>query len=121
MLSRNGGRIAYAMTQIGDRTAVEFVKSDGAAYVELRSALVGLLFRYDPIQISYGTNCEEYAPEAENIVARLGLCYSAEDVCVVVFEELVRSFGTEAVGAIKEYERVAVEVWELWQGFAMRR
>jgi hypothetical protein len=90
-------------------------------HVELPGALAALLFRHDPIQICYQTNPEEYQPEAVHILSRLGACDNARDVSRVVYEELVRSFGIEAVGSIEEYDQVASEAWELWRRFGGRR
>jgi hypothetical protein len=87
------------------------------AQVQLPEALAALLFRHDPIQICYQTNPDEYQPEAVHILARLSACDNAGDVSRVVYEELVRSFGTEAVGSIEEYDQMASEAWELWRKF----
>ena len=84
---------------------------------ELPGALAALLFRFDPIQIAYQTNADEYQPEAANILTRLNLCHNVGDVCQVVYEELVRSFGVEAVGSAEDYEPIARETWALWQKF----
>lgn len=78
-------------------------------------ALAALLYRYDPIQIAYQTNADEYQPEAANILTRLGACRGPDDVCQVVYEELVRSFGIEAVGSPEEHRQLAQEAWALWQ------
>ena len=81
---------------------------------ELRGGLVALLFRHDPIHIGYETNCQDYEPEALRILARLSGCVSAEDVCQLVYRELVHSFGAEAVGSHEQYQQLAFEAWELW-------
>ena len=80
-------------------------------------ALAALLFRFDPIQIAYQTNADEYEPEAANILTRLSLCHDVGDVWEVVYEELVRSFGAEAVGPTEDYGPIAKETWALWQRF----
>jgi hypothetical protein len=36
----------------------------------------------------------------------------------VVYEELVRSFGSEAAGAAEEYGQLAQEAWVLCQGLS---
>jgi hypothetical protein len=84
---------------------------------DLPQALAALLFRHDPIQICYQTNADEYQAEAVHILSRLSACDNAGDVSKVVYEELVRSFGTEAVGSIEEYDQMASEAWELWRKF----
>src|SRR5690349_57350 len=84
----------------------------------MRGELVALLFRHDPIHISYETNCEDYEPEALRILARLSDCLGPEDVCQIVYQEFVRSFGREAVGAREQYEQLGLDAWGLWQQFA---
>ncbi len=84
--------------------------------VQLADALTALLFRYDPIHIGYQTNSDEYEPEALHILGRLGKCHDALDVCRVIYEELVRSFGSEAVGSTSDYEQIAGDAWQLWLG-----
>lgn len=78
-------------------------------------ALTALLYRHDPVQIAYQTNADEYQPEAAHILTRLQACQSPADVCQVVHQELVRSFGVEAVGAADQYQQLAQETWALWQ------
>lgn len=87
----------------------------GCGPADLPGALAALLFRHDPIQIVYDTNADEYQPEAAHILTRLNTCHCAEEACRVVHEELVRSFGTEAVGSADEYGQIAREAWELWR------
>lgn len=105
------------MEQLHERTVVEGRRLL-AEHSELGRALAALLFRHDPIHISYEENCQEYAPEAARILARLGDCCTCDDACVVIYQELVRSFGAEAVGAMKDQEQLAGETWALWQGSA---
>ena len=81
----------------------------------LTAQLTALLFRHDPVHITYETNWDEYAPEALNIRTRLNSCLDFDDVCRVVYEELVRSFGAEAIGPLQESEPIAAEAWALWR------
>ena len=85
---------------------------------DLRGELVALLFRHDPIHIGYETNCEDYEPEALKILSQFSGCVGPEDVCRIVHQELVASFGPEAVGSQEQYERMAAEAWELWRSSA---
>jgi hypothetical protein len=72
------------------------------------------LLRHDPVNINYGDGPEVYVPESETIVARLGVCEDAEQVCRVVHEELCGSFGSGAVGSRRRCAQIAREIWELW-------
>lgn len=82
---------------------------------DLSGALTAVLFRHDPIQIAYATNADEYRPEAAHILTRLNSCRNPAEVCLAIHEELVRSFGAEAVGAAEGYSQIAHETWALWQ------
>ncbi len=65
-----------------------------AEYGELFDAVSCLLFRADPIGISFDDeNLDEYDPEAGTILPRLKTCEAADDVLRVVHEEFVRWFG----------------------------
>ena len=72
------------------------------------------LLRHDPVNINYGDGPEVYVPESETIVARLGVCEDAEQVCRVVHEELCGSFGSGAVGSRRRCAQIAREIWEHW-------
>ena len=85
------------------------------AYRELFEATSALLYRHDPIGIAFDNpNADEYAPEAETILPRLGGCASADDVLKVVHEEFVRWFANSA-GSQECYKEIASELWTLWQ------
>jgi hypothetical protein len=87
-----------------------------AEYGELFDAIAGLLFRADPIGISFeNEKLDEYAPEAGTILPRLKACASADDVLRVVHEEFVRWFGADNAGPRELYEPIAAEIWQLWQ------
>jgi hypothetical protein len=60
-------------------------------YGELFDATTALLFRHDPIGISFDDlNPDEYAPEAGTILPRLSGCQSSDDVLPVIHQEFVR-------------------------------
>ena len=87
-----------------------------ATYGELFDATAALLFRHDPIDISFeNPNTDEYDPETETILPRLSGCQSPDDVHRVVHEEFVRWFGSTA-GSPERYTQIASELWNLWQG-----
>ncbi|MGA9545038.1 MAG: hypothetical protein WBQ85_15795 [Candidatus Sulfotelmatobacter sp.] len=87
-----------------------------AVYGELFDATAALLFRDDPIGISFDNqNTDEYEPEAETILPRLRSCHSSEEVLRVVHEEFVRWFDADTAGPQERYEQIASELWQLWQ------
>jgi hypothetical protein len=77
-----------------------------------------LLFRMDPMGISFDVNTDEYDPEAETIVPRLVRTSSEKDALDVVFEEFQRWFGT--TGTRAGYEDVGREVWRVWTEYRAR-
>ncbi|MGC2450561.1 MAG: hypothetical protein WA477_23120 [Candidatus Sulfotelmatobacter sp.] len=88
-----------------------------AEYGELFDAISALLFRADPIGISFDNeNLNEYDPEAGTILPRLNTCKSADDVLGVVHEEFVRWFDADNAGPKEGYVQVAEQIWQLWQG-----
>jgi len=85
-------------------------------YGELFDATAELLFRHDPISISFDNpNTDEYEPEVGTILPRLGACNSADDVLKVVHEEFVRWFEKDTAGPPERYAKIASELWQLWQ------
>ena len=76
-----------------------------AEYGELFDSTAALLFRHDP----------KYEPEAETILPRLRVCHSSDDVLRVVHEEFVRWFDSDTAGSPERYQRIASEIWQLWQ------
>src|SRR5271165_501808 len=85
-------------------------------YGELFDAISALLFRADPIGISFDNeNTDEYDPEVGTILPRLKNCASADDVLRVVYEEFVRWFdGEDTAGPRERYQPIATEIWQLW-------
>jgi hypothetical protein len=87
-----------------------------AAYGELFDAVAAVLYRSDPIGISFeNPNLDEYASEAGTILPRLKNCESADDVLRVVHEEFVRWFFADTAGSPERYKPIAAEIWQLWQ------
>lgn len=64
--------------------------------------------------LNYGTNTEEYEPEAGTILPRLSSCKSEADTLAVIYEEFCKWFGTDTAGPKDRYDQVSHEVWELW-------
>jgi hypothetical protein len=85
-------------------------------YGELFDALSRILYSADPIGIAFDNpNTDEYDPEAGTILPRLKVCTSDDDVLRVVHEEFVRWFDPETAGAMRNYRKIANEIWQLWQ------
>ena len=86
-------------------------------YGQLYSATEALFYRYDPIEIAFGTNPDEYDPEVNTVLPRLASCSSAADVQRVVHEEFCRWFGVDSAGSFDCYAPIASELWQLWHEF----
>lgn len=87
-----------------------------AEYGQLFDAVAALLFRADPIGISFDNeNLDEYEPEAGTILPRLKTCESADDVLRVVHEEFIRWFDADNAGSQESYRPIASEIWQLWR------
>ena len=84
-------------------------------YGKLFDEVAAALFQVDLVGINFGSNADEYDPEAGTIIPRLRECQSAGDVRRVTHEEFVRWFGAETTGPELRYEKVAHQIWRLWQ------
>jgi hypothetical protein len=84
-------------------------------YCELFDKTAAPLYRHDPIGINFDDNPDEYEPEAETILPRLRDCRSREDVVRVVHQEFSRWFGEDTAGAPERYQKLASDVWSLWE------
>ena len=94
-----------------------------AEYGALFDSMAALLYRHDPIGINFDfdDNKDEYEPEAGTILPRMSGCRSVDDVLQVVHEEFVRWFDHGTAGPPEHYEKVASEVWQLWQDHLANR
>jgi hypothetical protein len=82
-----------------------------AEYGELFDATTALLFRHDPIGISFDNlNTDEYSPEAETILPRLCSCQSSDDVLRAVHQEFVRWFDADTAGSPERCAQIASEL-----------
>jgi len=87
-------------------------------YTGLFDSVAALLFRHDPIGISFEDNTDEYEAEVGTILPRLQTCHSVEDVLRVVHEEFVRWFDDDITDGSKEsYKEIAAEIWRLWNEY----
>jgi hypothetical protein len=94
-----------------DRAAREAVRQ---RHPGLFASVSGAMFRQDPIAINFGSNTDEYDPEAGTVIPRLTDCASVDDVEQVLHEEFTRWFGTDIAGDRARYASLAKEVWRLW-------
>jgi len=81
---------------------------------DLVSRVEALLFYDDPIGLNFGTNLDEYRPEAQTIVIRLPEATSQADVQRIVYEEFVRWFDRQIAGSFERYRAIAGYIWGLW-------
>ena len=86
-----------------------------AEYGRLFDAVSEILFRLDPIGISFEKNTDEYEPEVETILPRLKTCDSALDARRVIHQEFLRWFDAEDTGEEDRYEEIAQEIWTAWR------
>lgn len=81
----------------------------------LFDAISAALFRENPMGIGRHAPTNEYDPEVGSILPRLKECRSADDVAVVVQEEMTLWFaGAKQPRPVERYAKVAVEIWQLW-------
>lgn len=79
-----------------------------------QEALEQLLARHDPMGlIEIGLPDDEYRPEAQTILPRLGEASSPADLRGIVHEEFVKMFFAELAGEESDYEEIARELWKL--------
>jgi hypothetical protein len=84
-------------------------------YAALFDSIAALLYRHDPMGISFQDNPDEYESEARTILPRLRSCQAVEDVQQVIHTEFVRWFGADTAGSPEHYREIASETWQLWQ------
>jgi hypothetical protein len=89
-------------------------------YRTLFDEIAALLFNHDPMGINFASNTDEYDPEARTILPRLNTCESVDDVRLVVHEEFCHWFGDGIVGSAESYQKIAKDIWDLWQHSTMR-
>jgi hypothetical protein len=89
------------------------------AYGELYAQLSRALFEADLAGINFGDNTDEYEPEVDTILPRLGTCDGPLDVLTVLHEEFSRWFGADEAGPSDRFAELAQVVWKL--AFTWRR
>jgi len=89
-------------------------------YGVLFNAVAAALFEVDPMGINFGTNTDEYEPEAGTIIPRLGQANTVQDVETIVREEFCRWFGPQDAGPSEPYRNIANRIWEAWNASKRR-
>ena len=84
---------------------------------DLYASLVLLFFIHDPVSINFEFNTDEYEREVRTVLPRLPSATSRDDVTRILHEEFVKWFDA-TVGPRDRYERLASDVWRIWQGHA---
>lgn len=84
-------------------------------YGELYDEVLEILFRNDPIGISFEINSDEYEPEVGTILPRLKEACSSEDVQNIIHQEFVRWFDDYIAGPMEKYATIAQEVWNAYK------
>jgi len=82
-------------------------------YGSLFTSISDALFRADPARLNFDVNPDEYDSEAARIIPRLISARSANDVQVILYDELLRTLYTVGV-SIDALPPLAVEIWALW-------
>jgi hypothetical protein len=78
----------------------------------LRASVSAILFKFDPAEMNFGVNSDEYESVAETIIARLDYCRSEPDVLKLVESELLEWFDDETA-ASPNVAAIAGEIWKL--------
>ena len=88
-------------------------------YRGIYDRISSILFRIDPMGINFEDNTDEYDPETDTILPRLGDCNSTDDVRVVVVEEFRKWFDADMVnsGNRIHFDKIAAEIWSEVQIF----
>lgn len=104
-----------------DRQVDTDLKFLAVAKQEQRARLMGreeelqwleqVLFDADPIGLDFEENADEYRPEAEMILLRLGTPLSKNEVRTLVHSVFVDWFDPQMAGPPERYEGVAQTIW----------
>lgn len=78
----------------------------------MTASVAAILFKFDPAELNFGFNSDEYGSEAETIVARLDECKSETDVLKLVENELLEWFDEETASS-EHVPAIAAEIWAL--------
>ncbi len=107
---RSGGRKSKA-EQIAKAGRQELLSN----FRKRSDQISALLFRRDPLKLSFGTNEDEYEMVAWAIVTQLITTPTKEYVLGAVHRGFHRTFGAEKTGPISNYKVIAKEIWGIWR------
>ena len=79
-----------------------------------------ILFKYDPMNINFEFNSDEYEPEAGTILSILSFCSTQEDARKAIHEEFIRWFNGD-VGEEITYDVIAKEIWDVWKEYRLTK
>jgi hypothetical protein len=82
-------------------------------YRDLYDRVSAILFDEDLVGINLGDNTDEYEPEVDRILPRLGSCSSVESVQHVVCEVFAEMFTQDIRWKPEVFRGVAVRIWAL--------
>jgi predicted RNase H-like HicB family nuclease len=85
-------------------------------YGKLFEKFSQIIFKHDPIGISFINDEDEYDPEVGTILPRLKDCKNFEDLYSMIYEEFVEWFG-DIAGNKEKYAPLAEEFWKTWEEF----
>jgi hypothetical protein len=114
-ITPNAGRSSRTATEI--RTATRRRRELLVGHEDLIAAIEQLLFRDDPVGINFGTNKDEYRPEAESIALRLVTdgTSSQSTLREMILDEFALWFGALADCDAATYDCIAEELWTFWR------
>ena len=82
---------------------------------ERGETISALLFRRDPLKLSFGSNRNEYDEAAWAILSQLIICQSRKGALAAVHQGFCLAFGAEKTGPVADYKNVANEIWRVWR------
>lgn len=77
---------------------------------ELLGEVSAILFRHDPVGISFDENADEYDGEARRILDEFKRGMTLDRLLTIVHEEFVQSFDRETAGPREKYAAIAEEI-----------
>lgn len=90
------------------------------AYGMLFSAISHLIFKLDPISINFGSNWDEYDPEAHDIVGRLQSNPDCKSTQIICYEVFCKWFDRSLAGKPEDYVEMGRLIDQEWNRFRER-
>ena len=92
-----------------------------AEYDKLAKHLLKVITRHAPINlIEGGAPADEYELDVRDLLPKLRLASSAEELRRIAHQVFVHYFGEETAGPESLYHGISQEIWEHWQGSVLR-